>query len=106
MLCYSLRNAQRKKGYVLNKRYIPFKNINTSHRIYRNPIAFEGRIRLDTSNDAKVNGDSIAGDSKWGTDTKKERALVRNVSSLCALSTCKGRLPTLPLSQYHRRDEA
>ena len=39
--------------------------------------AFEGRTRLDTSNDAKVNGDSIAGDSKWGTDTKKERARVR-----------------------------
>ena len=27
-----------KKGYVLNKRYIPFKNINTTHRIYRNPM--------------------------------------------------------------------
>ena len=53
------------------------KNISTSHHIYRNPIAFEGRTRLDTSNDAQVNGDSIAGDSKWDTDTKKERARVR-----------------------------
>ena len=86
MLCYSLRNAQRKKGYVLNKRYIPFKNINTSHRIYRNPIAFEGRIRLDTSNDAKVNGDSIAGDSKWGTDTKKRESTCEEcVLALCSL---------------------
>ncbi len=86
MLCYSLRNAQRKKGYVLNKRYIPFKNINTSHRIYRNPIAFEGRIRLDTSNDAKVNGDSIAGDSKWGTDTKKRESTREEcVLALCSL---------------------
>ena len=62
------------------------KNISTSHRIYRNPIAFEGRTRLDTSNDAKVNGDSIAGDSKWVTETKKRESTREEcVLALCSL---------------------
>ena len=86
MLCYSFLCTMHKgkKGYVLNKRYIPFKNINTSHRIYRSPIALEGRTRLDTNNDAKVNGDSIAGDSKWSTDTKKRESTREE----CVLASC------------------
>ena len=64
------------------------------------------KFQATIQNQKKISDAVPPGKCREDMTQKRERALVRNVSSLCALSTCKGRLPTLPLSQYHRRDEA